>query len=69
MPRHTLKDSRDWGENMDSSGALGYIVYAGLAYASAYLIYMLVRSINSAGAVLKATPYDAERLILRRKYV
>jgi len=54
---------------MDSSGALGYIVYAGLAYASAYLIYMLVRSINSAGAVLKATPYDAERLILRRKYV
>jgi hypothetical protein len=53
---------------MDASIALGYAVYAVVAYVLAHMLYRTVKASDSVG-ILPVTPYDAQRLVLKRRYI
>jgi hypothetical protein len=55
---------------MDSTIALTNLVYAAFGYMLAYLLYLLVKEAGArSGAVYPNMPYDANHLILRRRYI
>ncbi len=53
---------------MNSSTATASLVYMATAYMAAYLLYLLLKA-AAGDAGYGTTPYDASRLVLRRKYV
>ena len=54
---------------MDSTTALAYLVYAATAYMLTYMLYLLVKQASYVEGGFPMAPYDAGRLILRRRYV
>jgi hypothetical protein len=54
---------------MDSTQALGYIVYAMTAYMLSYVLYLLAKASHQREDSLSKSPYDTDRLILKRRYI
>ena len=55
---------------MDSIAAFTGLVYAATAYLMAYVLYLIVTAAgNSSIMGFRAQPYDANRLVLRNRYV
>jgi hypothetical protein len=55
---------------MENTTLVGQAAYAGAAYMTAYLLYLLVKAAGAGtGHVCPVTPYDAGHLVLKRRYV
>jgi hypothetical protein len=53
---------------MDSTIALGYVVYMGVAYVLAYMVYLQVKSVKTnARTGFGCAPYDSDHIILKRR--